>query len=191
MIEKLINKEVAVFLIVVGVLLSLVFIVVFMHPAYLIDTTKPADTELISQYGDLIGGVTGSLWALAGVILFYLALDSQEQSYRLNRRSLNKQVRALKVQIKEYKSQGKVLERSARAQERTVRMLNKQINLSRSIGRAEAYATLAHVNSKMAAIEGIKSSRTEYKLKSKEYMDILLKEIENGDLRTTNNDEEE
>lgn len=32
------------------------------------------NAEKIAQFGDFVGGIVGSLWSLAGVILFYVAL---------------------------------------------------------------------------------------------------------------------
>lgn len=40
---------------------------------------------IIGQLGDFVGGVSGSLWALAGVALFYLALQEQRKELALQR----------------------------------------------------------------------------------------------------------
>lgn len=54
--------------------------------------------------GDYIGGVVGSLWALAGVVLFYAALKAQQDQIRLQRKEYQAQLEELKAQRKEFES---------------------------------------------------------------------------------------
>jgi hypothetical protein len=61
------------------------------------------DPTLAAQAGDFIGGIVGSLWALAGVVLVYSALQAQRRDFKTNLVSLNNQ-------IKEYKEHKEVLE---------------------------------------------------------------------------------
>lgn len=43
----------------------------------------PADREgVFGQYGEFIGGIVGSLWALAGVFLFFATLTYQKREDR-------------------------------------------------------------------------------------------------------------
>ena len=44
------------------------------------------DLAKTAQVGDFIGGLVGSLWAFAGVILFYLALKLQNKEFVENRK---------------------------------------------------------------------------------------------------------
>ncbi|WP_281212493.1 putative phage abortive infection protein [Shewanella insulae] len=46
----------------------------------------------------IVGGVVGSLWALAGVILFYSGLMSQKEDIQINRDALKEQICALNYQ---------------------------------------------------------------------------------------------
>lgn len=62
-------------------------------------------SDKIGQFGDFIGGIVGSLWALAGVILFYLALKEQRKDIQINQQTLKTQVTALNHQIEEFKLQ--------------------------------------------------------------------------------------
>jgi hypothetical protein len=62
----------------------------------------------VGKLGDYIGGIAGSIWALAGVILFYVALLAQKDALRdqqkatqTNADSLNKQIEALNFQKEE------------------------------------------------------------------------------------------
>lgn len=58
-----------------------------------------ADAEKIAQFGDFIGGVAGSFWALAGVLLFYKALTEQREDFQNNKQSLDMQANALDLQV--------------------------------------------------------------------------------------------
>ena len=64
------------------------------------------------QIGDFIGGIVGTLWALAGVLLFYLALKEQRIDIKINQDTLRTQVKALNQQIEEFKLQTKELEQT-------------------------------------------------------------------------------
>lgn len=46
------------------------------------------DTESLSSMGEFFGGTVGTIWALAGVILFYLALIYQRRELELQRQEL-------------------------------------------------------------------------------------------------------
>jgi hypothetical protein len=56
------------------------------------------DTEKLGQLGGLISGLIGSIWALTGVILFYIALTSQREDFQTK-------IKALETQIKEFELQ--------------------------------------------------------------------------------------
>jgi hypothetical protein len=62
-------------------------------------------SEKIGQFGDFVGGLIGSIWALAGVVLFYVALTEQRKDFATNREVLDAQTDALKQQIKEFELQ--------------------------------------------------------------------------------------
>ena len=61
-------------------------------------SASPVDNELIGQFGDFIGGIAGSLWALAGVIMFYVALHEQRKDFETNREILSAQLDEFKLQ---------------------------------------------------------------------------------------------
>ncbi|WP_161890710.1 putative phage abortive infection protein [Pontibacter russatus] len=58
------------------------------HELYL----DPADREggVFGEYGEFIGGIVGSLWALAGVFLFFATLTYQKREFELQRHELHK-----------------------------------------------------------------------------------------------------
>jgi hypothetical protein len=61
-------------------------------------SAEPVDNELIGQFGDFIGGIAGSFWALAGVIMFYVALHEQRKDFETNREILSAQLDEFKLQ---------------------------------------------------------------------------------------------
>jgi len=83
------------------VVLSLFTFIVFGNWVF---STKLSE-EKVAQFGDFIGGVVGTIMSLAGVILFYVALNEQRKDIKINQRSLAHQVDAMNKQIEEYKGQ--------------------------------------------------------------------------------------
>jgi len=63
-----------------------------------------------SKFGDSVGGLIGSLWSLAGILLFYLALTEQRKDIKINQQTLKSQIKSLDLQIDEYKLQRLELE---------------------------------------------------------------------------------
>lgn len=87
-----------------GLFLFIVGIVIFLYRESIGFSTK-VDATKVAQFGDFIGGVVGSLWSLAGVILFYVALTEQRKDIEINRDTLKAQVSALNQQIEEFELQ--------------------------------------------------------------------------------------
>ncbi|MBC5991849.1 putative phage abortive infection protein [Pontibacter cellulosilyticus] len=54
--------------------------------------TEPSDRRggVFGEYGEFIGGIVGSLWALAGVFLFFATLTYQKREFELQRFELHK-----------------------------------------------------------------------------------------------------
>ncbi len=171
------SENLAITLLILGIFLIIIFLFVFIYSANYWSLNTKADTGLISEFGDIIGGVIGSLWALAGVILFYLALESQKESYQLSRESLNKQVEALNAQIEESKEQGKIFTRSAIAQEKTQKLINQQLKLSKTLSELDLLKSLAQIHSELARIEVPGDIQNRYKEESAKYIQKLIKKI--------------
>jgi hypothetical protein len=77
------SEKTAVSLVFAGVgliLLALFFLLYKTELSY----DVPFDNERLGQFGDFIGGIVGSLWALAGVVLFYSALVYQRRTFELS-----------------------------------------------------------------------------------------------------------
>lgn len=88
----------------IGIILFLTGIGIFIWDENL-NFASDINTDKISGFGDFIGGAIGSIWSLAGVILFYVALTEQREDIKINRNALNAQVKALNQQIKEFELQ--------------------------------------------------------------------------------------
>ena len=73
--------------IIFGILWILIAILIFSWKSHL-SFSEAIQSEKVAQLGDFIGGVVGSIWALAGVILFYAALTLQRKEFRLQRQEL-------------------------------------------------------------------------------------------------------
>lgn len=101
----MLNEKTSIFLIGSGAIFIIVGSIFFLanHPH--IDLGSPIDAAKWGQFGDFISGLVGSLWALAGVILFYVALHDQREDIRINRKALHNQIENLKLQTIEFKDQ--------------------------------------------------------------------------------------
>lgn len=115
-----------------GVLITGFFIFCFNDSIFQFD--EQIKSEKVGQLGDFVGGIAGSIWALAGVILFYVALQSQKES--LNDQKLatqatiaavEKQNEAITLQIEEISLQREELSKSTDAQNKSQLALNNQL----------------------------------------------------------------
>ena len=97
-------------LMIVGIVLFFLGLFFFLWQHIGINTSEKIDASKFGQFGDFVGGLIGSLWAFAGVILFYVALTEQRDDIRTNREVLKTQVNALEQQIKEFELQREELE---------------------------------------------------------------------------------
>lgn len=93
-------------LFVIGIIVFIFGFTIFLWNEFpTLTTTEKINSEKIAQIGDFIGGIAGSVWALAGVLLFYLALKEQRKDIKINQRTLETQVTALNQQIDEFRLQ--------------------------------------------------------------------------------------
>ncbi|CAG2533458.1 Putative phage abortive infection protein [Maribacter dokdonensis] len=92
-------------LLIAGVVLLLIGFIMFVWNDWSFSADEKLKADKVAQFGDFVGGLIGSIWALAGVILFYVALTEQRKDFATNREVLNAQTDALKQQIKEFELQ--------------------------------------------------------------------------------------
>lgn len=102
--KKILTEKNSKLLLWIGLSLFLLGIVFFIWKESFTISDK-LNSEKAAHFGDFIGGIVGSLWSLAGVILFYIALKEQRVDIKTNRETLEAQVKALKLQIKEFQLQ--------------------------------------------------------------------------------------
>ena len=86
----------AIWLIIIGTVIFISFLVVISFQGIFIrDTYNP---DISSSIGDFIGGIVGAIWALAGVLFFYVALRYQKKEFELQRKELIETRKILKIQ---------------------------------------------------------------------------------------------
>lgn len=100
-LKRILNEKFSISLIVFGLSVILFALTGFLYKASLFNFEAKIDGALFGQFGDVIGGVVGSFWALAGVILFYVGLTEQRKAIQLNETALLKQIDALVIQKEE------------------------------------------------------------------------------------------
>lgn len=69
----------------------------------------PIINARFGQYGELVGGIVGSLWALAGVILFYEGMIFQRNELKMQRHELELQRHEIIEQTEQYKMQNEFI----------------------------------------------------------------------------------
>ncbi|HBN6176799.1 TPA: hypothetical protein L3V69_001408 [Vibrio parahaemolyticus] len=118
-------------LIFLGVFLLVVFLLSFSYKSILFNFDAPIKTDVFGQFGDIVGGVIGSLWALAGVILFYAGLTEQRKDIQTNQNALEKQISALNYQKEEMELQRKEYAMARKVFEEQREALKEQAKTSR------------------------------------------------------------
>ena len=88
--KKFYTEKVASLLIVFGLIFIIVSIFFFFYKSTF-NLSMPIDSDKFSQFGNFVGGLISPLWALAGVILFYLALKLQSEQLRVQQEEIKEQ----------------------------------------------------------------------------------------------------
>lgn len=122
----MLSEKTTKFLISIGLLIFLTIPTIFLWKEPLFDSSVPINKEHLGQFGDFVTGVVGSIWALAGVILFYVALTEQRKDFNTNRIALSRQIDALNLQAKEFSLQRTELKQSRKIFETQSKTLKKQ-----------------------------------------------------------------
>ena len=107
-----------------SIILGAVIFIVFRSWNYSLTINE----EKIGQFGDFVGGVVGSIFAFAGVILYYVALTEQRKDIEINRKTLETQVEALNQQIEEFKAQTKEMQDTRTVYEEQTILYREQTN---------------------------------------------------------------
>ncbi|MBF8965077.1 putative phage abortive infection protein [Pontibacter sp. FD36] len=137
------NEKISLLLILIGPLLIIALVFPFLWGELTsLSLSLPINSEKFGQFGDFVGGVIGSIWALAGVILFYIALTEQRKDIKTNQKVLALQVDALNQQINEFELQRKELESSRKVYEDQSRTLRVQQFESNFYSLLNVYLTI-------------------------------------------------
>src|SRR5690606_30563429 len=127
MFRRLLRNEItSIVLIILGLLSIVSGAVLFLWLDFNISTTNQIDSEKFGQFGDFIGGIVGSIWGLAGVVLFYIALTEQRTDIRTNQENLILQTKTLEQQVEEFKLQREELQSSRKVYEQQSKTLKAQ-----------------------------------------------------------------
>lgn len=136
------NEKTSLTMIISGFFLIILSIILFLWFDIDFKTTLPINSQKFSQFGDFIGGVVGSIWALAGVLLFYIALTEQRSDIKTNQEALRSQIEVLNQQVKEFELQRKELESSRKVYEDQSRTLKTQQFESNFYSLLNVYSTI-------------------------------------------------
>lgn len=81
---------------------------------------------IVGQFGDFVGGLSGTLIGLVGIILYYSALKEQRKDIKISQESLSFQVKALNQQITEFQAQNEELTLTRRIYEQQSKTMRTQ-----------------------------------------------------------------
>lgn len=98
--------------------------------------SRTLDEEIVGQFGDFVGGAVGTLFALAGVVLYYVALTEQRKDLKINQDNLKIQTDALTQQIEEFKAQKEEMTETRKVYEQQTALFQEQTNLYREQSEA-------------------------------------------------------
>lgn len=104
------TEKLSIRLILIGLLFFLVSVILFFWKTNNLSISTPINSEKFDQFGSFISGIVGTIWSLAGIILFYVALKEQRKDFNTNQEVLKIQVNALEQQIREFELQRQELE---------------------------------------------------------------------------------
>lgn len=139
--QNILNEKVGLLISLIGILLIILGLYLFLiHGNW--EKSSVLDESKIGQFGDFIGGVVGTLFALAGVILYYAALVDQRKDFKTNQDALNLQVKALNQQIVEFQEQRKELEITRQIYEQQNRTMKIQQFESNFYSYLNVYITI-------------------------------------------------
>jgi uncharacterized protein YqgC (DUF456 family) len=94
--KKILTEKFSIKLLITGTILLFLGFLVFFWNDFNLSFSNKIQADKFGQFGDIVGGLIGSIWALAGVILFYVALTEQRNDFNTNRKVLNAQTDTLK-----------------------------------------------------------------------------------------------
>lgn len=101
--------------------------------------------EIIGQFGEFIGGVVGSILAMSGIILYYVALKEQRKEIGVSQDALKCQVEALNQQIVEFREQKKEMQETRKLYDEQTKEFRRQTKISKHQQFASSFYSLLDV----------------------------------------------
>ncbi len=176
---------------IIFIVLSLVIFLIYGNWEF----SNSLNEEKVGQFGDFIGGVVGSLFSLAGVILFYVALKEQRRDININQENLRLQTEALNQQVDEFKEQKIELEETRKIYIEQTGLIREQTNLyvlqNKELKEQTSIAKLQQFDSSffsyLSVLSELKSSYSQSVLSKDYFADVYeeLKKIELDSLSLT------
>lgn len=111
---KITTQKFSIRLIFVGLVIIVLSLILFLWKETFVDIGSKINSEKIAQYGDFIGGIVGSIFSLAGVVLFFVALKEQREDFKTNTEVLQLQKQELILQRKELEETRGVFEEQSK-----------------------------------------------------------------------------
>ena len=132
---RVLTEKAGFILVVVGFVIIIGAIIAFVYfRSWSFSST--INEEIVGQFGDFVGGVVGTLFALVGVVLYYVALTEQRKDLKINHDNLKIQTDALKQQIEEFKAQKEEMAETRKVYEQQTTLFQEQTNLYREQSEA-------------------------------------------------------
>ena len=114
--------------VIIGLAILLISIVFFLKGENIMNWESQIKANKFSQFGDFIGGLVGSFWALSGILLIYSALIEQRKS--------------LKIQEEEIRIQKEEAKKNYEAQLENQKALMEQIEQMKSTTKLQSLHSL-------------------------------------------------
>ena len=147
--EKVFTEKTGFFLLVAGFAIIIGAVIAFAFFSRW-SFSRTIDEAIVGQFGDFVGGAVGTLFALAGVVLYYVALTEQRKDLKINHDNLKIQTDALTQQIEEFKAQKEEMAETRKVYEQQTALFQEQTNLYRE--QSDAMKKQAEEAKKQTAI---------------------------------------
>lgn len=102
---RLLTEKTSIFLIWAGMLILGIMLILFLFRASIFDLDQEIDQSKFDSFGSIVGGLIGSIWSLASIILFYIALNEQRKATNHQREAIDDQKKALEINIRAFEAQ--------------------------------------------------------------------------------------